>query len=210
MFTDLLTKLNWVDLFAIILIARITYVGSLLGVGKQILPSLSICFTLMVALYYYSAIGDVIVAKSSIAKSVSDFFVFLFIILIIGGIKRLVEKYVPLKLPEGLIPFERTIGSILGLLRSLIVMGLVVILLFLAPIGRLTVPVKDSFSAMAILKLDLSIYAEAINAIKGYKDFDRLTAAAVFAKISAEKDYQIKLFDFDLKGKGKFYKKDES
>jgi len=205
---SILTRLNWVDVISIIVIFRISYVGSLMGVAKQLIPCLSIFCSLMISLYYYDAIAQVIVQKSGLSKSVCDFFVYAVIVMVISGTAQVVKKYMPIKLPDNIIPFERVIGTSMGFFRAFVVMGLIAIGLMLAPVSRVDKAVKDSASAKLILKNNLFLYSETVNLIKGYKDFDRLTSASVYSAITREKDYKLHLFNFDFKKKGRFYKEE--
>ncbi len=121
---EALARANWVDVIALILILRISYVGSFLGIGKQLLPFISLLFTLTLSLYYYGKIALYITERFSFSNSVTRFFVFIIIVMILSLITRILNRFISIKRPEVMVPVERMGGAILGMLRSIVTVGL--------------------------------------------------------------------------------------
>ena len=57
-----LPNANWIDVLSLIILLRISYVGSMLGVGSQILPFVSLSLIYFTTLYYYNSLA-VLVAR---------------------------------------------------------------------------------------------------------------------------------------------------
>ncbi|MBN1353514.1 MAG: hypothetical protein JW994_02445, partial [Candidatus Omnitrophica bacterium] len=74
--SSILENVNWVDIFALILLIRIIYISSHVGVGKQILPLILLTAGLVLLLYYYPKIGDFIATRFTIPLALSEFGVY--------------------------------------------------------------------------------------------------------------------------------------
>lgn len=212
---EVLSRANWVDLLALILILRIGYTGSFLGIGKQILPLLSLLFTLTFSLYYYEKITLFITSRSTLPRSVCEFFIFLFIIIILSIITHKINKSIHLKRPEVLPPIERLGGAAFGLLRATIITGLTFIIFLLAPIEGVEESITSSASGTFIVKLNLDFYTNIINAIrkdridKEGKPYEKVTTLGTLGQLTKEKDYKFRLFSLDLKKKSRFFREEK-
>ncbi len=212
---EVLKRANWVDLLALILILRTGYTGSFLGIGKQILPLLYLLFTLTFSLYYYGVITLFITARSTLPRSVCEFFIFLVIVIILSIITQVINRYIRFKRPEVLLPIERIGGAAFGLLRATIITGLTFVIFLLAPIEDVGGSVKSSASGTFIVKLNLDFYINIINAIqkkrtdKEGKPYEKVTTLGMLGQLTKEKDYKFRLFGFDLKEKARFFKEEK-
>ncbi len=212
---EVLRRANWVDLLALILILRIGYTGSFLGIGKQILPLLSLFFTLTCSLYYYGGITLFITSRSSLPRSVCEFFIFLFIAIILSIITQIINRYIHFKRPEVLVPIERAGGAVFGLLRATIITGLTFVIFLLAPIEDVGQSMKSSASGIFIVKLNLDFYTNIINTIqKDHTDkegepYEKVTTLGMLGQLIKEKDYKFRLFGFDLKEKSRFFREEK-
>jgi len=145
---EVLQRTNWVDIISIILIIRITYVGSFLGIGKQILPLFFLLFIQVITFYSFDKIALFISKRSSLAESGIRFVIYLVIISISFLIITLLTKYIAKDRQKVLFPLERVGGFIIAFLRSFIIVGLILALLLLAPIGGAGRAVLNSASGI--------------------------------------------------------------
>ena len=211
---EVLRRANWVDLLALILILRIGYTGSFLGIGKQILPLLSLLFTLTFSLYYYDKITLFITSRSTLPRSVCEFFIFLFIVIILSIITQIINRYIRFKRPEVLVPIERVGGVVFGLLRATIITGLIFVILLLTPIEGIGESIRSSASGTFIVKLNLDFYTNIINAIRKDRTdkegapYEKVTTLGMLGQLIKEKDYKFRLFGFDLKEKSRFFREE--
>lgn len=202
---ETLSRINWVDILAIIILFRITYVGFLLGVGAQIVYFLSLFFILITSLSCYDKPAVVLSERLGLPVSMSEFLSFLCIFLFLFILTKIILKFVPTMRPEGLIAIEQIGGVALGLLRGIMFLGIMLILIMLLPVKGISKSVKHSALGIPILKFNLSIYANTINAVRRNPDVKR-TAGGVLSQIDKEKDYGFKERRKDIKEKSRFYK----
>ena len=67
-----LPQATWIDIVVVITVLRMSYIGSRLGVGAQILPFLTLLIRLYAALYCYDIIGIYIAEQTPASASVSN------------------------------------------------------------------------------------------------------------------------------------------
>jgi uncharacterized membrane protein required for colicin V production len=203
---DLLARINWVDILALILILRITYIGSFLGIGKQLLPLLSLLLSLTFSVHYYDDIAAFITARSTISTSMAEFVFFVLLVVILMSAFKFLIRFVPIKKPEVLIPIERVGGSILGFFRA----GVIFISFLLLPVSGFKESVKASLSGSSVVKISLDFYTninKAISRRTGQADGEGVSTLSTLAKLTKKKDYEWKLFDFKLRDKARFFDK---
>lgn len=212
---EFLKNANWIDLLALIIILRVTYVGSLLGIGRQLLPTIILILSLVISLFYYGNISLYITNVVEIPGSLCDIIVFAsmagFLVFVAGLInKKLFEKKCE-KLP----PIERVCGGFMGLVRAILLMGFLLMGLLLTPVVGAPESVKESVSGTHIVKIDALIYAATLNLLGKYMPkkegvtLEIHTADSVLAELNENKDSQYNPFGFDLKDKARYFKEEK-
>jgi len=204
---ELFYRVNWVDLIALILLLRISYTSSRIGVGKQILPFVTLVLIVPIILYSYREVASFFVGRYSFTPSICEFAcyavmgaVFLIVYHIVG---RLSGFFISTgEAASGGI--ERVSGTLLGILRSVIIIGLVTIGLFLTPVKFVENSVKDSYSASFFISADLRIYVACANLV--FKEKKISYAAALEKLLAQKKDYMFK--PVDVKKNPRFFKKE--
>ncbi|MBL7156916.1 MAG: CvpA family protein [Candidatus Omnitrophica bacterium] len=202
-----LNRVNWVDIFALILLLRISYISSRIGVGIQILPLISLVLILAITLYNYAGIATFFVNKLSMASSTCNFFSYLFMALIFAVIYRVVLRSTGMFLAMGEAEaggIEKVGGAILGILRSNIILGLVMIGLLLIPIKPIEESVKNSYSGLFFVKTNLDIYSFTMNLVLGR---DKASTKKTLSQLLSKKESYI-FEKFDLKDKSRFFNKE--
>ena len=204
--SELLDKVNWIDIFALILLIRISYVSSLIGVGKQILPLIVLVLILLGALYNYSNIAFFLVEGGFFSPSASRFLSYFFILCVSFVIYRVVSQVAGFCLfrreeeKAGLI--ESIGGALLGLLRSILIVGMIIIGLGFAPVKVVEDSVKDSYSGTFFISTNLRLYNSIISFIfRGdEKAHQRTLSGILFGK-------EKYIFNpLDVKKKSRFFK----
>ncbi|MFH1790487.1 MAG: CvpA family protein [Candidatus Omnitrophota bacterium] len=201
-----LSRVNWVDILLIIIIIRITYTGSFLGVGAQVIPFLATLFTVGVSYYFYGGIADFLSDKLSFPASTGKFLAFFLLVFLFGIVMKLVMIVVPVRKPETLILIEQSFGLILGFLRGIMIAGIVVTILVLLPVSGVDGMVEGSALGMPVLRMNAELYAKTINILDKRKEAQMLQADGIVSQITAEKDYVYEPFGGDLKKKSRFFK----
>ena len=165
---ELFNRVNWVDLFALILLLRISYISSYIGVGKQILPIILLIIMLPLALYNYRDIASFFVDRYSLSSSVCEFFSYVIIILVLAFVYRSVLHITGAIFPFGQVEangIEKVGGILVGFLRASIIVGLILIGVLLAPIKFAENGVKHSYSGSFFVTTNLKIYTHLVNAV---------------------------------------------
>jgi len=205
---DFFAKANWVDVLALILIIRITYVGSLLGVGAQILPFFSLFLTLCISLNYYNDIAVIIAEKASFSLSVCRFCSFTFIFLFLLMLIRIVKRFIPTYKPDMLIHIERVCGGFMGFLRSMMFMGAVAVMCLLMPVHGVPASVEKSSAGLLIIKGNLAVYTAFINLFPVKEGKKRPNAERELRRLMKDKDFMFQVGNFNVRKKGRFYKRE--
>ena len=166
--SELLNRVNWVDLFALILLLRICYVSSYIGVGKQILPLFLLAVMLPITMYNYMEIAAFFVNRYSITPSYCYFLSFAITVMVLSAGYRMIIRLSGVLFPvmQGeAIGIEKLGGVLLGTARSLVIIGMLMIGLLLMPLNFIEDSVKNSYSAQFFVKADVQIYAGIVNLV---------------------------------------------
>lgn len=202
---ELINKVNWVDIISLILLLRIAYVSSRVGVGIQILPLALLILTLVVTLYNYKGIATFFVERFSLSGAICSFFSFALLALIFSGIYRLIFRLLSMFLAAGEVNvggIEKVGGAILGLMRSSIIIGVLLIVLILTPVGFVDGSVKNSYSGRFFIITNVKIYSSIINF---FFTKQKVKPDRVLSELTAKKDTYI-LKSFDFRKKTRFFK----
>ena len=205
---ELLERVNCADIIALILLIRISYISSYIGVGKQILPLILLVIILPITLYSYREIAFFFVERYSLDASLCIFFSFIIIISVFSMVYRTVLRITGALFHIGqmeAIGIEKAGGVILGLARTTIIVGLLMIAFILAPFKFIENSVKDSYSGVFIIKKNVQLYSYITNAILGKK---KISSENTLAQVLVGKrKYFFK--PIDVRKKSRFFKKEE-
>lgn len=202
--SELLNRVNWLDIFALILLIRISYVSLRIGVGKQFLPILFLTLILLCTWYYYSVIASFFISRYYSSPSISKFLSYLFVMsvcfIIYHIVLRLIGFYSVAGEDEGGF-IEVAGGAFLGVLRSIFIIGIIVTCLGLAPVKFIEDAVRNSYSGVFFINTNLKIYNFIINSIHPKSELSYQKTLKEF--LSEKESYLFK--PFDLKRKSRFF-----
>ena len=205
--SELFNRVNWVDVFALILLVRISYVSSRIGVGRQILPLILLALILTVPLYTYQDIAYFFAQRYSFKPATCKFFSYFLTVLIFAVIYHILLRVTGFLLFRGEAStgtIERVGGAFLGLARSTIMIGIITIGLLLAPLKFTEDSVKGSYSGFFFIKTNLRVYSYVMNFILRNSDI-KISRSDVLAQLLSKKEkYFFK--SVDLKKKSRFFK----
>lgn len=203
--SELFNRVNWVDIFALILLLRISYVSSLIGVGKQILPLITLVLILSIILYGYSDIASFFTSRYSFTPSTCEFVSYAVMGCLFFVIYHFVSRISGFFASPGEIAvggIEKIGGTFLGILRAIIIVGILAIGLLLAPVKFTEDSVKSSYSAPFLISADLRLYVAVANLIPGK---EKITYRETLAKLLSEKSRYI-FKPVDMKKKSRFFR----
>ena len=158
---EIAERVNWVDIVSLILLIKIGYVSSHIGVGKQILPLILLTAIVTAALYNYAGMAYFFIDRFSLSPSLCNFVSYTSILLILCVIYRFVLK------ATGFYLFavqtenwnvERIGGVVMGMLRSVVIIGAVFTIALLSPFRFVEDGIKKSYTGYFFINANLSIY----------------------------------------------------
>lgn len=185
--SELFNRVNWIDVFALILLLRISYTSSLIGVGKQILPLVTLALIVPIILYSYRDVASFFIDRYSFTPSTCEFLCYAVMVGIFFVICHLIARVSGFVMSIGEAAsggIEKVGGAFLGILRSIIIIGIVMIGLLLLPVKFTEDSVKGSYSAPFFISADLRIYVAAANLIRRK---EKITYRETLAKLLAKK-----------------------
>jgi len=204
---ELIGRINWVDIIALILLVKISYDSSYIGVGRQILPLFLLLAILAVSFYYYKDVAIFLSNKLSINKSFSISFCYSLLVLILSicyhMILRLIRIFLPMPRPDAETGnIERTGGTIVGFVRGIIIVGIIFTVFLLAPIEFLEKGVTSSLSGSYLVNANVNIYCGIMNLAVKNREFSPNAMTSDF--LSGKKQYITS--PFNIKKKSRYYR----
>lgn len=158
-FTPLIKQLNWVDIFILILIIRITYIGIKRGLVTELFKILGTILSIFLSMHYYPKLGNFIHERSPLPLGFADFISFLALV-IMGHLFFLMLRTTFLLLvriePQNIL--NKWGGLILGILRGLLAVSLFISILCLSTIKYFEKSAKRSFSSNYLSKIAPKTY----------------------------------------------------
>lgn len=163
MLSNILTRLNWVDILAIFLLLRILYISSKTGFVVELFKLIGTISTIYISLHYYSGLSDFIlkrVSKQQFAPGLIVFIIFIFLVTITYLFFVLLRQVFCHLVKMQAVPLlSKWGGIILGSLRALLTAGLIIFILSISTAPYLRASVKKSYSASRLFALTVSTYA---------------------------------------------------
>ena len=134
-FTNIFSRINWVDVIIITLLIRISYVGFVTGLGGGIISLLGITVALTASLQYYLDTGDFVANHTPISSDYAHllcFVVIAFLLLLIFYVAEalIIRKIITIKSSS---IFSNITGFILGAIKGVFFASIVIIALELVP-----------------------------------------------------------------------------
>lgn len=158
---DAILRLNWVDVLAVIIILRISYISFQRGLSHEIFPLVVSIVTITLSLRYYTSISFFIKHNMmNINIYVLNFIVFLSLIALLGFIGKFLRAILDMIIKVTWHPLiERFGGLIIGSMRSVVVTSMVLIAIALVPVSYLQWSIRDrSLTGMYFLRVGPAIY----------------------------------------------------
>lgn len=156
------SKLKWFDFFIIILLLRICYIAVKCGIIIEIFKTLGTILAIFLSLHFYTAISESLNARFSISVIPLEFLDFLvFVLLAICGyfafliLRMTFSRLVKI---EAVSLFNKWGGLVLGILRGILLVGLVTYLLVISSVIYLKTSVKNSYLGKTTLTIAPSVY----------------------------------------------------
>lgn len=162
-----LGRINWIDILFIIVLIRTTYIGFRKGLGLEIFKFLGMIAALILSFHYFERVGRYITNHSFLPESISNFFAFTtLIIIVIFGFKLiglLVRSFMKIEFAQ---PMEKAGGALLGMGRGVVIGSIMLFVLVNLPSDYLRASINEkSLSGPILLRVGPGIYKKAIHLV---------------------------------------------
>lgn len=193
---DIFSRLNWVDIFVIIIVMRISYVAFHDGLSHQIFPLIGTIGTAVIALHYYHNIA-VYIYQNSVKLPIKalDFLSFILLLIGVGLIFKLLRALSDKIINVTWHPFvERAGGLLFGFMRSCIVASVILMILALMPLSYLQHSIRDrSLMGMHFLRIVPNIYGKVSGLLPTFKvETHVVDREDIVQKLAADKSIEVK------------------
>ena len=158
---DIISKINWVDILVVTIVARTCYVALQDGLSHEIFPLIGTAFTVAIGLQYYHDIASFIKNIINVPVSILDLIAFTVLIIGVGIIFKLARVLVDALMKVTWHPFvEKFGGLICGMARGSVIVSMMLIIMSLAPLPYLQHSIRDrSLTGIFFLNIGPEIHA---------------------------------------------------
>lgn len=141
---NIIAKINWVDILAVIIVLRISYVAMQDGLSREIFPLVSTALTAAVSVHYYRDLALFAQGMINMPVSILNLLAFLALVIGVGLIFKLVRALVDTLMKVTWHPLvEKAGGLIFGLARASIVVSIVLVIMSITPLPYLQYSMKE-------------------------------------------------------------------
>lgn len=155
-------KLKWFDFFIIILLIRTCYIAVKCGIIIEIFKTLGLILAIFLSLHFYTFVSESLNARFFISVIPLEFLDFLVFVLlaICGYFAFLILRMTFLRLvkTEAISLFNKWGGLTLGILRGILLIGLVTYALVISSVVYLKTSVNNSYFGKTSLSIAPSVY----------------------------------------------------
>ena len=160
MLTDILSKINWIDVLMVVIVVRIIFIGLKAGFIAEAFKFLGTIFSVFIILHYYLVVGGAFPEKLNFSKPFAYAISFSLLWALVTFIFKLIRDGLLLIFSiETQKQVDRWGGGVLSSARALMVCGLVFYLFILIGVGSPQRMAKSSISRRCFAQVATSAYA---------------------------------------------------
>lgn len=163
MILSVIEQWNWVDIFVIILLFRISYIAIKSGLAVELFKFLGTILAVYLSLHYYMGLSDFVKARLGNEKLSLEFLDFSsFLILVTAGyavfvfLRRLIFQLIKI---EAVSVLNKWLGLFLGIARGFLVASLIIFILVISNMNYLKKSAENSYSGRRLFKLATNTYS---------------------------------------------------
>ena len=167
MFYPYISEFNWVDLIAISVLLRMCYIGLKRGFGVEVFKTLNVLFCSFVVLHFYYAFGELFhsIIKPFPVDSASVFSYILLLCIITLIFRFLRDGFFIFFKSETIGKPSKIAGCITGVLRGIIINGLIAYGLLISNNHYLDLSTRTSVLDSKFVKVPIKIYESSLQEI---------------------------------------------
>ncbi|MCX5703618.1 MAG: CvpA family protein [Candidatus Omnitrophica bacterium] len=163
---EIIKRLNWVDLFVIILLFRILYVSLNSGFAAELFKLLGTITAVYISLHYFTFFSDwlvgsakITISKESMPLEFMDFISFVILALVgyifFVGLRAFFCRFIKM---EAVPTLNKWGGLVLGIARGFLLASLIIFMLVISTLGYLRNSTLDSYLGSRIYKIAPATY----------------------------------------------------
>jgi membrane protein required for colicin V production len=185
--SEIASRVNWVDLLVLILLIRSCYVGSSRGFGQELFGTIGVLTELMVPIFFYGVIRDIVFLPSVLPSLFVRVLIFLVVVFSILFVFRIIgmifQKLMSVEFHSHL---DKLGGALFGLVRASLWINIILLVLLMLPSDYLTKSItRGSLSGNYFLNIGPVIYAKVSDTL--LKDEDKKERADILTSIKRDK-----------------------
>lgn len=169
---NVVSLINWVDILAVIIMLRITYVAFQDGLSHEIFPLIAvICSTVLTLRYYIDFAINLSQNLFNLPIELANFLSFTILFIGISLIFRMIRILLDKVIKVTWHPLVEKFGGIAaGIVRASITTSIVLIIIALIPMSYLSWSIKErSMTGMYFLRIAPKIYEKVSEVVPGIK-----------------------------------------
>jgi len=166
--SELITKLNWVDILVIIALIRIIYIGVRQGFIVEFSKTLGVVFAIILSFHYYITFSSFIHTHSPLPASFSDLICFTALFIGVILLFKFIREGLALVIKAEPIPFLNSWGGlILGGLRAWLVTSVFIYVLLISGFSYIEQSARQSYGFNYIIHAAPQTYSFSFNNLIG-------------------------------------------
>ena len=164
MLLDIIKKLNWVDVFVIIILIRIGYVAFKTGFTIELFKLLGTIFAIYISLHYFTVVSDTLIRRGATTEKIplqfTDFVSFSVLViagyLIFVALRSVFYRFIKMEAAPNL---QKWGGLVLGMFRAFLCAGLIMFMLTICSFEYFKNSVKESYTGKNFFKIAPATYS---------------------------------------------------
>ncbi|MFH1441282.1 MAG: CvpA family protein [Candidatus Omnitrophota bacterium] len=165
MLSEILSQLNWVDFFIIIIMIRVVYVSAKTGFVIEFFKLVGIVFALYLSLHYYIITADilkqrVVNVENYIPLEFFDLLVFVFVLFISCAAFAVIRGVMCHFIKMEAVPMLSRWGAVvLGVARGILISSAIIFILLISTIKYLDNSARESYSGKRLFNVAVGTYS---------------------------------------------------
>ncbi len=163
MILEIVKQFNWLDVFILLFIVRMIYIGARTGFFIELFKLVGIIFTIYISFHYYIALGDFVkdrYAPETVPIDFLDFLIFvslaIAVYLIFVFLRNVVFHFIKM---ETVPILSKWGGFILGIIRGIFTISLVIYIFAISCMPYLITSAQKSYLGGRLLNISVSTYS---------------------------------------------------
>ena len=159
MSTEIINRLNWIDLLMGLILIRAIYIGIKRGIIIEIFKLIGVLFSIFIALHYFSAVSKFIQDKVHVPPGPADLFSYSILWGIVMSVFKFIrDGFTMLFKVEAHSVFDRWGGLLISIVRGLLLCSLTALFLRMSGVEYFVKNLEKSLTAVKLVSVSPKVY----------------------------------------------------